>query len=547
MSSYNGPFYDDSLILPQSDSSKVNKTNTPRDMYDAKRDILTQYHYGEQKELIIKAFNKAKEKHGTIKRKSGELYFSHPVAVAIILNEMHADYETICAALLHDVMEDCGVTKQEIEDEFGPVIANLVEGVTKVSSLKDENKEIKNIKTINKLSIYMNDDVRVVFIKLADRLHNMRTIDGHDNPETKARIARQTLDIYAPLAALYGLYQIKEELEDLSFKVLDKDAYTQIVDLRKGYLQSSRELSSSLFSMEHDYNDYSSNQFAKYSLYKHYKIQPEGSDEFVWILPIKDIKRFNKSIYGIYSKLKLKEYTDISQIRDLVTFSIVINTEDEGKLYNSMHIINDAYRIIPVDPIIDYVTCPKNELYRCLITTNLFTTSQDKIRVRFRHQTPSMYEKSIYGLAAFWNYDDMDRVKDMQSFLRHMPVYQDLARIIKEYENEEYTYDELYKKLNQLVFPKRIYVTLNGVEFVQTYDGVTLEEFLLKQNDGFIDLNKDYYVNGNLIDVSKDFRKSRRRGYTGLILHNNDSIKEVFKGEIVEKNRFGGITRNRKK
>ena len=547
MSSFNGPIYDDTYILSPEKNQEIVKKKPPRDMYDAKLEILTQFHYGEQKELIEKAFRYAKNKHGLKKRKSGELYFSHPVAVALILNEMHADYETICAALLHDVMEDCDVSKDEMIDEFGPVIANLVEGVTKVSSLSDENKEIKNIKTINKLSISMKDDVRVVFIKLADRLHNMRTIDGHDSYETKARIARQTLDIYAPLAALYGLYQIKEELEDLSFKVLDKEAYLQIEGLRKNFFSTSRELSSALFSMEHDYSNFDSNAYAKYSIYKLYKKKSSDSDEVVWILPIKDIKRFNKNIYGIYNKLKLSEYTDISQIRDLITFNIVLNTEDESKLYNSMHIINNTHKIIPVDPIIDYVTFPKNELYRCLITSNMFTTTSDKLRVRFRHQTPSMYEKSIYGLAAFWNYDDMEGVREMQSFLEHMPVYQDLARIILEYENEEYTYDEFYKRLNQLVFPKRIYVTLNGIEFVQTYEGVTLEEFIMKQNDGFIDLNKDYYVNGNLIDIKRDIKTSRRRNYNGFVLKNNDSIKVLDKDEMVEKNRFGGITRNRRK
>lgn len=542
MSDFTNPIYDDDSLLSKKSEQQTDRIKTPRDMYDNKLEILTQHHTGEQKELIIKAFNYAKKKHEGQRRNSGEIYFSHPVAVALILNEMKADYETICAALLHDVMEDCGVSKEEMTDEFGPTIANLVDGVTKVSNVDSNSREEKDALTIDKLSVAFKDDVRIAFIKLADRIHNMRTIDGHNSYEKKARIARQTLDIYAPLAALFGLYPYKEELEDTCFKILMDKEYEEIVKLRKDYFSSNPALNQALFALS-----YPSSKNEK-SLYRLFQQKDDNTGEYFELIPIMDIQRVYKSYYGIYKKLKTSEYSDISQIRDLLTYTIVTKTEDPSVLYGSMYLVNSKYKLVPVDPIIDYVTHPKNELYRGLITNNLFISeNNDKIRVRFKHQTPSMYYKSKYGLAGFWNYDDMDKVKEMQEALQRMPVYNDLATIVGEYENGNYTYDELFRKLNQLIFPNRIYVTLNGYDFVQTIEGITLDEFLMKQNGGFIDITNDYYVNGKLVNLDTDAKKNPFRKQEPVILHNNYAITMVPKDVKVEKTSFGGIMRGRKK
>ena len=547
MSSYNVPVYDEYLSSSQPNSENIINNKPSRDMYDAKLEILIRNHSGKEKDLIIKAFNDAKNYHGETKRKNGELYFSHPVAVALILNEMKADYQTICAALLHDVVEDCKVSKEKILDDFGSIIANLVDSVTKVSSTHDENKEIKNIKTINKLSVYMATDIRAVYIKLADRLHNMRTIDGHDSYEAQARIAKQTLDIYVPLAALLGMYQIKEELEDLSFKVLDKNKYNHIYGLRKNFLSSSSELSNGLFSLQYNYDKNDNSFFKLYErVNEERKVFNESNDSLkLPIFPLCDVKRSDKGVYGINRRFEMNGFTDVSQVRDLITYSIVLDTDQDSLLYDSMSVVNSVYDLIPVDPIIDYVTKPKTPLYRCIITSNLFSTKHDKMRIRVRHQTSDMYLLSIYGLAAFWNYDDMTQVKKMQLFVQSMPFYNDLLSIINEYEHEDYTYDEFYYRLNQIIFPRRIYVTVNDIDFVETIDGISLEEFIMSQNNGYIDLNMDYYVNGNLVNLG-DIKK-RKKGSQSIIIHNNDSIKTVVKGEKVERNLFGGIIRGRKK
>ena len=539
MSDINNPVYDDSLIAP-SNSNETNSDSKPsRDMFDNKLDILTQHHEGAQKDMITKAFNFARKKHEGQMRNSGEKYFSHPVAVALILNEMKADFETISAALLHDVMEDCGVEEPEMLERFGRKITDLVKGVTKISSVNSSSREEKDAMTIDNFTVAFSEDVREAFIKLADRIHNMRTIDAHNSYEKKARIAKQTLDIYAPLAALFGLYPFKEELEDRSFEVLKKDEYNQVLELRKNFFSSNPSLNQALFSL---FYNHPKNQNSFYKLFQQYD---EVSGEYIDLIQIQDIRRVYKSVYGIYKKLSTDEYSDISQIKDLLTYNIIIKDEDPSVLYGVMYLVNSKYKLIPVDPIIDYVTHPKNDLYRCLITSNLFVSDgEDEMRMRVKYQTPSMYYRSIYGLAAYWDYDDMSKVEQMQKALEKMPVYKDLSDSVKEYEAGNYTYDEFFLRLNQLVFPNRIYVTLNGYEFVQTFEGVSLEEFIMRQNDGFIDLNKDYYVNGQLVDLVNI--RGKRKGKQSVILHNNDSIKIMSKGEAVEKNIFGGITRTRK-
>ena len=281
------------------------------------------------------------------------------------------------------------------------------------------------------------------------------------------------------------------------------------------------------------------------SFYRLFQQYDEDTGTYCDLIALQDVNRVLKNCYGIYKKLTKYGYTDISQIKDLITYNIVIKEEQPSVLYGAMYMVNDKYKPIPGDSIIDYVTHPKNNLYRCLITSNTFKDSKEnKIRIRVRYLTPSMYYKSIYGLAGYWNYDDMNQVKIMHEELKKMPVYHDLTKIIEEYESEGYTYDEFFKRLNLLIFPNRIYVIVND-EFIQTYEGITLEEFIMSQNNGFIDLNMDYYVNGILINIGDN--KKRKKGSQYTVLHNNDSIKIIAKGEAVKQTFFGGIMRNRKK
>ena len=431
---------------------------------------------------------------------------------------MKADYETICAALLHDVVEDCDTTIEEIEKEFSPTIANLVDGVTKVSQLNDRDRAAKNIKTINKLVLSMDDDVRIIIIKLADRLDNMRTIDGHSDPEKKSRIAKQTIDIYAPTAALLGIYQMKEELEDRSFRTLKLNEYNEIGRMRSELLEGNESIKKALFSLQYQ----SSND----SLFK--LLEGEGISVF-------DVKLKYKSLYGIYRILTSNNKSDISQTIDLVTYKVTTQGEDVGNLYRAMGIVNSKYKMLFDNQYAmkDYISNPKTELYKGLLTYNILKAEDDVMQIHFQYQTPSMLNMSVNGIASFWNYDDLEAVKNMQLFLKQMPIYHDLSRVVSEYKSDVYTYEEIFDELRKVVFPRRIYIKLPNYELIQTHEGITLGDFILSINEGFIDLNKDYYING----------KKQSLKY---ILKNNDYFEAISKGENIITNIFGGTQRKRK-
>ena len=479
--------------------------------YENNLSLLTSHHDGKNRDLIIKAFNYAREKHSGQFRNSGEPYDQHPIKVALKLNEMKADYETICAALLHDVIEDCDVTKEDITREFSLTIANLVDGVTKVS---------KDIQTINKLILSIEDDVRIIIIKLMDRLHNMETIQGHNSEEKRKRIAKQTLDVYVPIATLFGLYRIKEQLEDLCFKTIDIDAYNEVKHLKTVVLENNSELSKTLYNLQYPYSDS--------SLYK--ILSKENLDVF-------DIRLKYKGLYGIYRNLVENKATDITQITDLITYRVTLQGENVPPLYLAMGLVNDKFPMLNGTQYAcrDYISFPKNELYKALLTYNILYTEKEKVQIHFQYQTPKMLDLSILGIASLWRYDDLNAVKEMQDFVENMPVYSYLSDLSNDYKNNIYTYDEFFNKINKLIFSKRIYIKLPNFDFKQTYEGITLEDFVMFNNDGLFDLNKDYYVNG----------KKQKRKY---ILHNNDYVESISKEEKdIIKNVFGGIARSRKK
>ena len=192
--------------------------------------------------VLSKAWNFSKNAHLGQKRKSGEIYFSHPVAVAAILSDLDLDISTIITALLHDVVEDCNVTINNIEDEFGVEIANLVDGVTKLSRIETQSDRIRQAENFRKLFLATSNDIRVLLVKLADRTHNMRTIGGIKNPEKRQKIAQETLEIFAPLSERIGITSLKNEMEDLAFAVVQPQMRSSIMN-RLSFLETeSREI-----------------------------------------------------------------------------------------------------------------------------------------------------------------------------------------------------------------------------------------------------------------------------------------------------------------
>ena len=327
---------------------------------------------GEDEALIRKAYDLCKEKHGSQLRHSGEPYFVHPYEVACILAEMELDAEAIVAGLLHDVIEDTEVGFDEIKAEFGEQVALLVEGVTKLDKIKVISKEEAHIENLRKMFFAMAEDIRVVLIKLADRLHNMRTLK-HMKPEKQLEKAKETLDVYAPLAYRLGISKIKIELEDLSLKYLDSVAYYEIVDglsqkqsERDAYVQNVRSVIAD--KMEH--------------------------------MGIKcHISARAKHIYSIFRKMYNQNKT-LDEIYDLFAVRIIVDTVAE--CYAVLGIVHEEYKPIP-GRFKDYIAMPKPNMYQSLHTTVIGPDGQPfEIQIR----TWDMHRVAERGVAAHWKYKE---------------------------------------------------------------------------------------------------------------------------------------------
>ena len=281
----------------------------------------------EELELIKKAYDYASYFHSGQKRQSGEDYIIHPLNVAYILSNMHSDTDTICASLLHDTLEDTSITKEDIAHEFNDTIANLVDGVTKISKLNFLSKEEQNLANTRKIITGMMNDVRIIIIILADRLHNMRTLEYKSNFKQKEN-SLETMEIFVPLAYYIGQYRIKSELEDISFSYLKPNTYKRVLDAKN--------------KLEKD----------NYS-YLEEKI-------------INEIKIRTKNIYGIYKRMK--ETGNIYKVHDLFALKIMIDEIDNcyrtlGVVHSLYHPINNKFK--------DYISTPKTNLYQSLHTTVL--------------------------------------------------------------------------------------------------------------------------------------------------------------------------------
>ena len=327
--------------------------------------------------LILKAYNFAKEKHGDQLRKSGEPYIIHPMQVAYILADLGLDDSTICAALLHDVVEDTDVTHQDLINEFGLEIAEMVDGVTKLSKLNCESVEEEQVENYRKMFLAMGKDIRVIMIKLADRLHNMRTLKFLARDRQIAN-ARETMDLYAPLANRLGIYSLKWELEDLSFKYLYPEEYREIVE---GIDKKREERLNFIEKIE--------NQI-KQELKKQ-KIDAE-------------ITGRAKHLYSIYRKMK-RDNATLDQIYDLFALRIIVNSVKD--CYAALGVVHDLYNPMP-GRFKDYIAVPKPNMYQSLHTT-LIGEKGTPFEVQIR--TWDMHRIAEYGIAAHWAYKEASFAK----------------------------------------------------------------------------------------------------------------------------------------
>lgn len=329
---------------------------------------------------IISAYEFAAKAHEGQKRSSGQAYIIHPLAVAYTLLELGMDTDTICAALLHDVVEDTPATLDDLKKRFGQDVAMLVDGVTKLSKIPVFTKEEQQAENIRKILLAMSQDIRVMIIKLCDRLHNMRTLKYR--PHDKQRnTALETMNIYAPIAHRLGIRAVKEELEDLAFHYLDPYAYSEIENIlenKKEEREAFIEIIKSRIAQRFKSEDFT---------------EPPQIDGRV------------KSIYGIYKKIFL-HHKNIDEIYDKYAVRIIVTTIAE--CYNVLGLIHDMFRPLP-NRFKDYISTPKSNMYQSLHTTVLGT---EGIPFEVQIRTWDMHETAEYGIAAHWKYKEGIKGKD---------------------------------------------------------------------------------------------------------------------------------------
>jgi guanosine-3',5'-bis(diphosphate) 3'-pyrophosphohydrolase len=362
-------------IVSQVFENKVKSKPTSKPQMMRQYDLIERvkrYNPHTSEALLNRAYVYAMKAHGEQKRASGDPYFSHPLEVAAILTDLKLDDATIAAALLHDTIEDTTATRAEIDQMFGKDIGALVEGLTKLKKLDLVTKEAKQAENLRKLLLAIADDVRVLLVKLADRLHNMRTL-SHVPPETRRRTAEETLDIYAPLAGRMGMHEMREELEDLAFRELKPEAYTVVSERLDALEAKNTGLVTEI-----------EQQLTR-------KLFDRGIEA--------EVSGRRKRAYSIWRKMERKS-VGFEQLSDIFGFRVVVKTLPE--CYQALGVVHTTWPVVP-GRFKDYVSTPKQNDYRSIHTTVIGPSRQ---RVELQIRTRDMHEIAEYGIAAHALYKD---------------------------------------------------------------------------------------------------------------------------------------------
>lgn len=367
----------------------------------------------ENLEIVKKAYYYAEELHRGQKRQSGEDYIVHPLNVAYILAEMYADKDTICAALLHDTLEDTEITKEQIAKDFNETVSYLVDGVTKISRMNFSTKEEQNMANTRKIITSMRNDIRIIIIKLADRLHNMRTLQYKSEYKQKEN-SQETLLLYVRLADRIGLHVLKRELEDLSLQYINNDEYNRIKEMRLKVAEDSKEC---IQEMLGTINDLLNNQN----------------------IPHEEMVRI-KNIYGIYKKIQ-RGYR-LTEIHDLLSLKVIVDNIND--CYPTLRWIHWKYK--PINrKFKDYISVCKPNGYQSLHTT-IF--GEDGRLVQTQIRTPQMNQVASYGLAANWgDYPENANLVMQQEWKTNDPFYDSLVEIDSQYANDKEFVDQVYREL----------------------------------------------------------------------------------------------------
>ena len=463
---------------------------------------------------IVSAYQFAKQAHGSQTRSSGEPYIIHPLSVAMILVDLGMDTDTICVGLLHDVVEDTEYTLDDIRKKFGQDVAVLVDGVTKLNRIPIFDKEQQQAENVRKILLAMSHDIRVMIIKLADRIHNMRTLCFLP-PAKQRRIALETMNVYAPIAHRLGIRTVKEELEDLSFYYLDSFAYAEIEhimeikkDEREAFIGSIKERIRKRLAQE---------DFAKEPI----------------------IEGRVKSIYGIYKKVYMG-HKSMDQIFDKYAVRVIVSTVAE--CYMVLGIVHDMFRPLP-NRFKDYISTPKSNMYQSLHTTVL---GRESIPFEIQIRTWDMHVSAEYGIAAHWKYKEGIQGKDKME--------ERLAWVRKVIEAQQTSDDveEIVRAIKNDLSPEDIVVMTPRGDSISLPVGSTVIDFAYrihtqighKTIGGKVDgkmVPLDYELKtGEICEVltSKDPNKGPNRAWLGIVKTNEakSKIRSWFKKECREEN-----------
>jgi guanosine-3',5'-bis(diphosphate) 3'-pyrophosphohydrolase len=373
---------------------------------------------------VEKAYAFAKRKHEGQKRASGEPYYTHTVEVAEILAELHMDTATIKTALLHDTIEDTPTTTEELTAEFGAEVATLVNGVTKLTKIESQTVEGKQAENFRKLVLAMSEDIRVLLVKLADRLHNMRTLYAIEKVEKRRRIARETIEIYAPLAERIGIHKIKDELEDLAFEHLNPEARESISNRLTFLRAEGTDLAGRVI--------------------KELQKMMEGAGISG------NVSGREKSRHSIWKKMQRKNIS-FEQLSDIMAFRVVVSSVEE--CYHALGLIHSAYSTVP-GRFKDYISTPKQNGYQSIHTTVI---GPENHRIEIQIRTEDMHREADLGVAAHWAYKDGDVQKAIKDAKKYRWMRELLDIIDQEKRPEdflEYTKLELFQDMVYAFTPK---------------------------------------------------------------------------------------------
>ncbi|MFN5821782.1 MAG: RelA/SpoT family protein, partial [Novosphingobium sp.] len=364
--------------------------------------------------MLNRAYVYTVQKHGTQKRASGDPYFSHPVEVAGLMTELKLDQDTIITALLHDTVEDTLATTAEIERLFGPDVARLVDGVTKLSKIEVMSENERAAENLRKFLLAMSEDIRVLLVKLADRLHNMRTLHFIKSADKRRRIARETMDIYAPLAERVGMYEYMREMQLLAFEQLEPEGYATIT----GRLAQIRETDGGQV-------DAIALEIKQALAEAGLKVEVSGRE---------------KHPYSIWKKMA-ERHVSFEQITDIMAFRVL--TETTADCYRALGVLHTTWQMIP-GRFKDYLSTPKSNGYRSLHTSLIFENS---MRMEVQIRTHDMHRTNEFGLAAHWAYKQGDRPDGQVGWLR------DLIEIV----DASHDAEELLEHTRLAIYQDRIF------------------------------------------------------------------------------------------